>query len=81
MITHSAMVDVRVNAPSGTIILNRPSRCNALNGEMVARLQTAFQDLHQEKKVSTVILTGAGETFCSGTDLKDLHSEDRKSVV
>jgi len=68
-------VEVRKDLPSGTVIINRPERCNALTPRGVSELQTAFQDLHGERKVSGVILTGAGDTFCSGTDLVHLHEQ------
>lgn len=72
MIAISDNVQVRVDHPSGTIILNRPDRRNALSREMVEMLEQAFEDLHQEKKVRAVILTGSGDTFCSGTDIHQL---------
>lgn len=74
MIANSSIVDVRIDLPSATIVLNRPSRKNALSVESVEKLQQAFFDLHQEKNVSAVILTGASDSFCSGTDLKDLDA-------
>jgi enoyl-CoA hydratase/carnithine racemase len=32
-----------------------------------------LSDLYQEKRVRAVILTGAGSSFCAGTDLHELH--------
>lgn len=74
MITNSSMIDVRIDVPSATVIINRPARKNALSTDSVKLLQNAFSDLHQEKNVAAVILTGASDSFCSGTDLKDLNS-------
>jgi methylglutaconyl-CoA hydratase len=67
------MLTVKVNAPTGTIILNRPTRCNALSRELVGQLTQAFDDLRQEKKVRGIVLTGAGAHFCTGMDLKELQ--------
>jgi methylglutaconyl-CoA hydratase len=67
------LVKVRVDAPSGTITLNRPEVHNALSQAMVAELSTALADLLQERKVRSVILTGSGTSFCSGTDLRELN--------
>lgn len=72
MIAISDNVQIRKDIPSGTIILNRPDKCNALSREMIEMLQQAFEDLHQEKKVRAVILTGTGNIFCSGTDMHQL---------
>ncbi|MCO6454841.1 MAG: enoyl-CoA hydratase/isomerase family protein [Pirellulaceae bacterium] len=70
-------VRVKVHAPSGTIILDRPQRRNALSREMLAQLQQAFEDLHQERKVRAVILTGVGSAFSSGIDLAEMYATTR----
>ncbi|MHB8973162.1 MAG: enoyl-CoA hydratase/isomerase family protein [Pirellulaceae bacterium] len=67
-------VKVKVHAPSGTIILQRPEKRNALSRLMMLQLQQAFEDLHQERKVRAVILTGAGTAFCAGLDLTEIHA-------
>lgn len=69
----SGRVEIRKNVPSGTIILNRPEQHNPLSRDVVAGLQQAFEDFHGERKVRGIILTGTGATFCSGSDLKELH--------
>jgi methylglutaconyl-CoA hydratase len=66
-------VTVKVNHPSGTIILNRPNKRNALTRQMIEDLAQAFDDLHQERKVRAVILTGAGTAFCAGMDLAEMQ--------
>jgi methylglutaconyl-CoA hydratase len=66
-------VTVKVNHPSGTIILNRPDKRNALTRQMLADIAQAFDDLHQERKVRAVILTGAGTAFCAGMDLAEMQ--------
>jgi methylglutaconyl-CoA hydratase len=71
-------IRIKVHAPSGTIILDRPSRCNALSRAMLRDLHQAFEDLHQERQVRAVILTGAGSAFCAGMDLVEMH-ETRQS--
>ena len=73
MIAISDIVNIRRDVPSGPIILNREEKCNALSREMITMLQQAFDDMHQEKNVRAVILTGAGRTFCAGTDLRQLQ--------
>lgn len=67
------MITVKVNGATGTIILDRPARCNALDREMIEQLTQAFDDLRQEKKVRGIVLTGAGPHFCSGMDLKQMQ--------
>lgn len=65
---------VKKNLPSGTIVLSRPDKRNALTRQMIADLIQAFDDLHGERQVRAVILTGAGTAFCSGMDLAEMHA-------
>ena len=53
-------------------MLNRPAKKNAISTRMLADMKQAFDDLHQEKKVRGVIVTGAGDAFSSGTDLLEI---------
>lgn len=66
-------IKVRVDPPSGTIVLNRPERRNALSRQMIVDLRQAFADLHQQKNARGVILTGAEDAFSAGTDLVEMH--------
>lgn len=66
-------VTVKVNLPSGTIILNRPDKRNALSRQVIADLVQAFDDLHGERRVRAVILTGSGPAFCAGMDLGEMQ--------
>lgn len=68
----SPCILLKKTAPAGTIILNRPGTHNALSREMIAALQQALDDYHGERSVRAVILTGSGDSFCSGTDLREL---------
>lgn len=68
------MINVKVTDAVGTIVLERPNQCNALCRRMVDELTQALSDLHQEKRVRGIIITGAGAHFCAGLDLKELHA-------
>lgn len=67
-------VQVKKNVPSGTIVLNRPEKRNALTRQMISELSQAFTDLHGEKQVRAVILIGAGTAFCAGMDLAEMQA-------
>lgn len=79
MISHSELysaddaIKVRVDGCSGTIILNNAAKKNAITRNMVQQLSEAFSDLHQEKRVRGVILTGSEDVFSSGTDLAEIR--------
>lgn len=52
-----------------TVTINRPQRRNALDAQTLALLRDAIaQAAHDSSRV--VILTGAGDAFCSGADLR-----------
>ena len=72
------VVEVKKHVPSGTIILNRPQRCNALSRWTMVQLAQALDDLHQERQVRAVILTGSGTAFCSGVDLREIHESSKE---
>ena len=57
-----------------TLTLNRPDQMNALSLELRWELQAALQDIGADPKVGVVVLTGAGEAFCAGLDLKEMGS-------
>jgi methylglutaconyl-CoA hydratase len=69
---------VKKNVPSGTIVLNRPDKRNALSRQMIEDLAQALDDLHQERKVRAVILTGAGSAFCAGMDLAEMQATSQQ---
>src|SRR3954451_10107982 len=71
-------VQIKKNLPSGTIVLNRPDKRNALSRQMMVDLAQALDDLHQERKVRAVILTGAGTAFCAGMDLAEMQETSKQ---
>jgi len=52
-----------------TILLNRPDKFNSFNREMAMALQDKIDACSQEKKVRSILLSGAGKAFCAGQDL------------
>jgi naphthoate synthase len=53
------------------ITINRPDRYNAFRAKTVDELIKAFRSAWADRKVQSVILTGAGEkAFCTGGDVK-----------
>jgi len=56
----------------GTITLNRPERKNPLTFESYAELRDLFRALVRVRKVNAIIITGAGDNFCSGGDVHEI---------
>jgi methylglutaconyl-CoA hydratase len=67
-------VKIQVHERTATVTLNRPDKRNALSRELLSELHQALDDLHQERKVRGVILTGAGKVFCAGMDLQEMQA-------
>jgi enoyl-CoA hydratase/carnithine racemase len=55
-----------------TVILNRPERKNPLTFESYAELRDTFRSLVHNVDVRAVVITGAGENFCSGGDVHEI---------
>jgi enoyl-CoA hydratase/carnithine racemase len=76
-----SLVKLQVHEHTATVTLNRPEKRNALSRDLLAELHQALADLHQERRVRGVILTGGGAVFCAGMDLAEMQTageqEDR----
>jgi len=62
------------------LTLNRPQQRNALSAELRRRLASTLARLEEDPRVGAVVLTGAGEVFCAGFDLKELQGGDAAHV-
>ncbi len=52
------------------VTLNRPDARNAINSELSESLGQALDELDGDPDLTVGVLTGAGDGFCSGMDLK-----------
>jgi enoyl-CoA hydratase/carnithine racemase len=55
-----------------TLTLERPHKRNAMNTELVDRLQKILVRLENDGAVRAIVLVGAGPGFCAGSDLAEL---------
>ena len=68
------------------VILNRPERNNAYNGEMISELIKSFTALNEDQDVRVVLLKGNGKHFQGGADLEwlkeigKLYQEENSEV-
>lgn len=56
----------------GTVTLNRPERKNPLTFESYAELRDFFNALRYTTDVRAIVVTGAGDNFCSGGDVHEI---------
>jgi enoyl-CoA hydratase/carnithine racemase len=53
------------------VTINRPEARNAVSPEVHRAMIAAWADFAEDDSVDVAILTGAGEAFCAGADLKE----------
>jgi enoyl-CoA hydratase/carnithine racemase len=68
-----------------TVTLNAPERKNAISWPMWQRLLEVFREIATDTEARAVVVTGAGDAFCSGADLASpppkLHPMLQMSVI
>ena len=71
-------VRVDLAGDRATVTLNEPERLNALRAGLVIGVKNALADLVADPDVRSIVLTGAGDGFSAGGDLKMMSlAEDR----
>src|SRR4051794_41713065 len=55
------------------LVLNRPDKRNAFNGELIQALGAAVEEAAADDEVRVVVVRGEGPMFSSGMDLSDLR--------
>jgi enoyl-CoA hydratase len=61
-----------------TVTLSNPGRKNAVSPQMSEELSRIWDDIWLDDNVSVAILTGDGDSFCSGVDLNTLSTVPRE---
>lgn len=73
---NNTLITVERTAPLLIITINRPEHRNAVDGLTAAALVETLQSFEKDPELSVAILTGAGDHFCAGADLKAVASND-----
>jgi 2-(1,2-epoxy-1,2-dihydrophenyl)acetyl-CoA isomerase len=55
-----------------TVALERPEVLNAYNEQLLEDVVAILEELAADDNVRAIVLTGAGEAFCTGVDLEDM---------
>lgn len=58
----------------GIVTLNRPERKNALNNELIRELDRLIEEIKNDDKVATVIITGHKHFFGAGADITEISA-------
>ena len=63
-----------------TLTLNRPEKKNAINSTMFGELLQVFREVNDSTTDRVLVITGAGDGFCSGADLS-VRGEDKRNPL
>ncbi len=58
------------------LTLNRPDRRNGMNNLMVKETYEALRSVIEDSSVRVLLMTGAGDSFCPGADLKAMTGSE-----
>ena len=64
-----------------TLTLNRPRQYNALSGALLHALHGELDALATDESVRVVLITGSGNAFCSGHDLKEMRGLASRGAI
>jgi enoyl-CoA hydratase/carnithine racemase len=74
------LIDKKVSADEhiAWLTLNRPQKKNALSEALMNLLIEDLKEISENKDIHVIVLSGAGDTFCSGLDLYDLRADNER---
>ena len=72
---------IEISDRVATVVLNRPEARNAINQQLIRELRTIWDDLADDYGVNAVLVTGAGEYFSVGGDVKAMSERPGGDVL
>jgi enoyl-CoA hydratase len=74
----SSEVRYERRASAAVLTIDRPERRNAIDAATAAALRRGLEEFEADEAARVLVLTGSGEAFCAGADLKalDLNVDD-----
>jgi trans-feruloyl-CoA hydratase/vanillin synthase len=76
-LTEKTYENVKIEREEGItwVILNRPDKRNAMSPELHYEMEDALSRLVSDKETKVLVLTGAGDSWCAGQDIKRYFRE------
>src|SRR5947199_2655240 len=68
-------VHYETDGPVAVITLDRPEVANAIDRPTAEELVAALRRFDDDAELSVAVLTGAGDKFCAGADLKAMRED------
>lgn len=71
-----------VNLEQGVLwlTLNQPDKKNALTHAMYTALREALDDAQHDERVGCIVITGAGDSFCAGGDVRRMNAQSTQTT-
>jgi feruloyl-CoA hydratase/lyase len=70
------LIRVERREDAAFLVLNRPEKKNAISPEMHLEIKDALERLASDDSFRVLVLTGTGDSFCAGQDLKKFFQEN-----
>ena len=64
-------IKVEIADKVAKVILNRPDKKNAMSPQLHRDMTQVLEDLRYDPAAAVLVITGAGNSFCAGMDLKE----------
>ncbi len=77
----SGYVRYETSGRTAVITLNRPEARNAVNAELAREMARAMARFEADDQALMAVLTGAGQAFCAGLDLKAFLDGQAEDIV
>ena len=68
----SSIIQLEIKQQIAFVTLNRPDKRNALDYRMFKQLAKVQRQINKDRSIRVVIISGEGEDFCSGLDVKSV---------
>jgi len=72
---------LEINDGVAFLTFNRPRKRNAMNPALHRDMAAALEALRYDPAARVVVITGAGESFCAGMDLKEIFTDLKDDPV
>lgn len=69
-------IDLRVDGRVAHVVLDRPDARNTIDLQLARDLESAAMKLAGDAGIGAVLLSGRGDTFCMGGDLRSFHGRE-----
>jgi enoyl-CoA hydratase len=67
-------VQLIVGEHIGQLVLNRPAKLNAIDGDTLQALEGLIDEIERDQSIRAVLVRGNGRAFCAGADLAHVEA-------